>query len=89
MKDYDSTMIVVYMNPHYEHYDTGGHRPRACQHSAQCTQYVMSHGSVTEIPWVDKSSKRELLLFLGDWYKLGTFDSVFSSIASDAVHFSL
>jgi len=45
--------------------------------------------TVTEIPWVDESSEWELLLLLGDWYEPETFDSVFSSIASDAVKFSI
>jgi len=45
-------------------------------------------GIVTEIPWVDESSKQELLSLLGDWYEPNTFNYIFSSIASDAVHFS-
>jgi len=43
---------------------------------------------VTEIPFVDESSERELLLLLGDWYEPESFDSVFSSAASNAVFFS-
>jgi len=43
---------------------------------------------VTEIPFVDESSERELLLLLGDWYEPETFESVFSSMSSDAVFFS-
>jgi len=43
---------------------------------------------VTEIPIVDESSERELLSLLGDWYKPESFESIFSSIASDAVFFS-
>jgi len=45
-------------------------------------------GIVTEIPFMDESSKWELLSLLGDWYEPKTFDSLFSSIASDAVFFS-
>jgi len=45
-------------------------------------------GNVTEIPWVDESSEQELLSLLGDWYEPNTFDSVFSSLASDAVDFT-
>jgi len=45
-------------------------------------------GNVIEIPIVDKSSERELLLLLGDWYEPKSFESIFSSIASDAVFFS-
>jgi len=44
--------------------------------------------SVTEIPFVDKSSKQELLSLLGDWYKPNMFNSVFSSVVSNAVFFS-
>jgi len=43
---------------------------------------------VTEIPFVDESSEWELLSFLGNWYEPESFESVFSSIASDAVFFS-
>ena len=46
-------------------------------------------GIVTEIPWVDESSKQELLSLLGDWYEPDTFNSVFSLLASNAVIFSL
>ena len=35
--------------------------------------------TVTEIPFVDESSERELLLLLGNWYEPETFESVFSS----------
>jgi len=45
-------------------------------------------GPVTEIPFMDESSEQELLSLLGDWYKPESFESVFSSIASDAVFFS-
>ena len=45
-------------------------------------------GNVTEIPFVDESSERELLSLLGDWYEPESFDSVFSSIASNARFFS-
>jgi len=45
-------------------------------------------GNVTEIPFMDESSKQELLSLLGDWYEPESFESVFSSIASDAVFFS-
>ena len=45
-------------------------------------------GNVTKISFVDENSKWELLSLLGNWYKPDTFDSVFSSIASDAVFFS-
>ena len=44
--------------------------------------------SVTEILFVDESSKQELLSLLGDWYKPKSFDSIFSSIVSNAVFFS-
>jgi len=44
--------------------------------------------SVTEIPFVDESSEWELLSLLGDWYKPKSFNSVFSSSASNAVFFS-
>ena len=43
---------------------------------------------VTEIPFVDKSSEQELFSLLGDWYEPESIESVFSSIASDAVFFS-
>jgi len=45
-------------------------------------------GNVTEIPFMDESSKRELLSLFSDWYEPESFESVFSSIASDAVFFS-
>ena len=45
-------------------------------------------GIVTEIPFVDESSEQELLSLLGDWYEPESFESIFSSIASDAVFFS-
>ena len=48
----------------------------------------LSVTSVTEIPWMDECSKQKLLLLLGDWYEPESFDSIFSSIASDDVHFS-
>jgi len=47
----------------------------------------VAHG-VTEIPFVDESSEWELLSLLGDWYEPKSFDSIFSSLASDAVFFS-
>jgi len=43
---------------------------------------------VTEIPFVDESSKWELLSLLGNWYEPESFESIFSSIASNAVFFS-
>ena len=43
---------------------------------------------VIEIPLVDESSEWELLSLLGHWFKPESFDSVFFSIASDAVFFS-
>jgi len=49
---------------------------------------VYNGGNVTEIPFVDKSSKWELLLLLGNWYEPEFFESIFSSIASNAVFFS-
>jgi len=49
---------------------------------------MYNRGNVTEIPWMDKSCEWELLLLLGDWYEPDTFDSIFSSCASDAVFFS-
>jgi len=45
-------------------------------------------GGVTEIPFVGESSKRELLSLLGNWYEPESYESIFSSIASDAVFFS-
>ena len=45
-------------------------------------------GNVMEIPFVDESSERELLLLLGDWYEPESIESVFSSMPSDAVFFS-
>jgi len=60
-------------------------------HIFECATYVHLptdiHG-VTEIPWVDESSKWELLSLLGDWYEPKTFNSVFFSITSDAVQFA-
>jgi len=50
---------------------------------------MYNRGNVTEIPWVDKSSKWELFSLLGDWYEPEAFNSVFSFIASNAVHFSI
>jgi len=51
--------------------------------------YVLYNGgNVTEIPFMDESSERELLLLLGDWYEPESFESIFSSIASDALFFS-
>jgi len=44
--------------------------------------------AVTEIPFVDECSEWELLSLLGNWYKPETFESVFSSMPSDAVFFS-
>ena len=49
---------------------------------------MYNRGNVTEIPFVDESSERELLLLLGDWYEPEIFEFVFSAIASDAVFFS-
>ena len=49
---------------------------------------MYNRGNVTEIPFVDKSSEWELLSLLGDWYEPESFESVFSSIASNAVFFS-
>jgi len=45
-------------------------------------------GNVTEIPFMDESSEWELLSLLGNWYEPETFESIFSSIAFDAVFFS-
>jgi len=44
--------------------------------------------NVTEIPFMDESSKWELLSLLGDWYKPKSLKSIFSSIASNVVFFS-
>jgi len=44
--------------------------------------------AVKEIPFVDKSSERELLLLLGDWYEPESIESLFSFMPSDAVFFS-
>jgi len=49
---------------------------------------MYNRGNVTEIPFVDESSEWELLSLLGDWYEPESFESIFSSIASDAVFFS-
>ena len=46
-------------------------------------------GNVTEIPFVDESSERELLSLLGDWYEPESIESLFSTMPSDAVFFSL
>jgi len=43
---------------------------------------------VTEIPFVDESTERELLSLLGDWYEPESIESVFSSMSSDTVFFS-
>jgi len=45
-------------------------------------------GNVTEIPFVDESTERELLSLLGDWYEPESIESLFSSMPSDAVFFS-
>ena len=45
-------------------------------------------GVVTEIPFVDEDTKRELFSLLGDWYKPESTESLFSSMPSDAVFFS-
>ena len=44
--------------------------------------------SVTEIPFVDQSTKWELLSLLGDWYEPESIESLFSSMPSNAVFFS-
>jgi len=49
---------------------------------------VLGTPIVTEIPFMDKSSEQELLSLLGDWYEPETFESIFSSMPSDAVFFS-
>jgi len=51
---------------------------------------VVVHGFevVTEIPFVDESTERELLSLLGDWYEPESIESLFSSSPSDAVFFS-
>jgi len=43
---------------------------------------------VTEIPFVDESTERELLSLLGDWYEPESIESLFPSMPSDAVFFS-
>jgi len=45
-------------------------------------------GNVTEIPFVDEDTKRELLSLLGDWYEPESIESLFSSMPFDAVFFS-
>ena len=45
-------------------------------------------GNVTEIPFVDESSERELLSLLGDWDEPKSIESLFSPLPSDAVFFS-
>jgi len=45
-------------------------------------------GNVTEIPFVDEDTERELFSLLGDWYKPERIESLFSSMPSDAVFFS-
>ena len=45
-------------------------------------------GNVTEIPFVDESTERELLSLLGDWYEPKSIESLFPSMPSDAVFFS-
>jgi len=46
---------------------------------------VYNRGIVTEIPFVNESSEWELLSLLGNWYEPEFFESIFSSITSDAV----
>jgi len=55
---------------------------------SEVASQMYNGGNVTEIPFVDESSERELLLLLGNWYEPESFESVFSSIASGAVFFS-
>ena len=43
---------------------------------------------VTEIPFVDEDTERELFSLLGDWYEPESIESLFSSMPSDAVFFS-
>jgi len=45
-------------------------------------------GNVTEIPFIDEDTKRELFSLLGDWYEPESIESLFSSMPSDAVFFS-
>jgi len=45
-------------------------------------------GTVTEIPFVDESTERELLSLLGDWYEPKSIESLSSNMPSDAVFFS-
>jgi len=45
-------------------------------------------GNVTEIPLVDEDTEQELFSLLGKWYKPESIESLFSSLPSDAVHFS-
>jgi len=56
--------------------------------NSEVAPQMYNRGIVTEIPFVDESSEWELLLLLGDWYEPESFESVVSSIASDAVFFS-
>jgi len=49
---------------------------------------VYNGGNVTEIPFVDEDTERELLSLLGDWYEPKSIESLFSSMPSDAVFFS-
>ena len=44
--------------------------------------------TVTEIPFVDEDTERELLSLLGDWYEPESIESLFSSFPSDAAFFS-
>jgi len=43
---------------------------------------------VTEIPFIDEDTKRELFSLLGDWYEPESTEFLFSSMPSDAVFFS-
>ena len=56
--------------------------------TSKVVSQVYNRGNVTKIPWMDESSEWKLLLLLGDWYESETFDSIFSFITSNAVHFS-
>jgi len=45
-------------------------------------------GNVTEVPFVDESTKQELLSLLGNWYEPESIESLFSSMPSNAIFFS-
>jgi len=54
----------------------------------ECLLCWPASSAVTEIPFVDEDTKRELFSLLGDWYEPESIESLFSSMPSDAVFFS-